>query len=111
MNIILNSELEQLINEHLAIGKYNNIDDLLKDALLSLSEKRERQLLNKKSKTFLDKPQDVLQNTPFNENNITQKVENDQQLEQLAGTWTETDELEFLENTKPFREIDESLWK
>lgn len=31
-------------------------------------------------------------------------------LAQVMGTWTETDEAEFLENTKAFREVDESLW-
>ncbi|MDJ1174664.1 hypothetical protein [Roseofilum capinflatum] len=31
-------------------------------------------------------------------------------LSQVVGTWTETDEAEFLENTQAFREVDESLW-
>lgn len=31
-------------------------------------------------------------------------------LAQVVGSWTETDEAEFSENTKAFREVDESLW-
>ncbi|MBP0026913.1 hypothetical protein [Roseofilum sp. Guam] len=31
-------------------------------------------------------------------------------LTQVVGNWTETDEAEFLEKTKAFREVDESLW-
>jgi hypothetical protein len=34
----------------------------------------------------------------------------DDLLAQLAGTWTEEDEAEFLQNTKDFREVEESLW-
>jgi hypothetical protein len=31
-------------------------------------------------------------------------------LSRLAGTWTEADEAEFLQDTKAFREVEESLW-
>ncbi|MEB3341085.1 hypothetical protein [Okeania sp.] len=33
------------------------------------------------------------------------------QLDDLAGVGNEADEIEFLENTKPFREIETNSWK
>lgn len=60
MNITLNPELEQLINAQLAMGEYNNIDDLLKDALLTLAEKRKRQSLSKKVRDLFDKTQSLV---------------------------------------------------
>lgn len=33
------------------------------------------------------------------------------ELNALAGTWTEADEIEFYENSKSFREIEQDLWK
>jgi hypothetical protein len=32
-------------------------------------------------------------------------------LSYLAGSWTREDEQEFLDHTRPFREIDEDLWR
>jgi hypothetical protein len=32
-------------------------------------------------------------------------------LNELAGSWTAKDEQEFLDRTRPFREIDEELWR
>jgi plasmid stability protein len=32
-------------------------------------------------------------------------------LSDLAGTWSDRDEQEFLESIRPLREIDESLWR
>ncbi|MCW9680276.1 hypothetical protein FJR41_005550 [Dolichospermum planctonicum UHCC 0167] len=32
-------------------------------------------------------------------------------LDYLAGTWSEEDEIEFLLNTKQFNEIDQKLWQ
>ncbi|GBE72994.1 hypothetical protein myaer87_02210 [Microcystis aeruginosa NIES-87] len=41
----------------------------------------------------------------------TNNVDSDQiLLSQLAGTWTEVDEIDFLQNTEAFREVEESLW-
>ena len=34
----------------------------------------------------------------------------DDTLSLLSGTWTAEDEAEFLDNTQPFREVEESLW-
>ncbi len=39
MNIILNSRLENLIQQQITSGKYNNINDVIEDAL-TLLEKR-----------------------------------------------------------------------
>ncbi len=55
MNITLNPELEQLINSQLATGNYNSIEDLLKDALLNLADKQNRQTLSQKVKELFDK--------------------------------------------------------
>ena len=38
-------------------------------------------------------------------------VEAYRDLSSLAGSWSEEDEQEFLENTRPLREIDETLWR
>ncbi|MBE9245722.1 hypothetical protein IQ223_14710 [Microcystis aeruginosa LEGE 00239] len=41
----------------------------------------------------------------------TNNVDSDQTLlSQLAGTWTEADEMDFLQNTEAFRAVEESLW-
>jgi hypothetical protein len=38
-------------------------------------------------------------------------VDSDQTLlSQLAGTWTEADEMDFLQNIEAFRAVEESLW-
>jgi len=38
-------------------------------------------------------------------------VETFTDLRELAGSWGEDDEEAFLEHTRPFREIDETLWR
>jgi hypothetical protein len=41
----------------------------------------------------------------------TNNVDSDQiLLSQLAGTWTEADKMDFLQNIEAFREVEESLW-
>jgi hypothetical protein len=41
----------------------------------------------------------------------TSEIDSDRVLlSRLAGTWTEADETQFLQNTEAFREIEESLW-
>ncbi len=41
----------------------------------------------------------------------TNNADSDQTLlSQLAGTWTEADEMDFLQNTEAFRAVEESLW-
>ncbi len=85
MNIILSPEQEKFIQSQIAKGKYTNIQQVI-DSALKLLEKQEAipaQLEEKLS----------------------------HQLDELAGTWTEVDEIEFFENTKPFREIEVNLWK
>jgi hypothetical protein len=40
----------------------------------------------------------------------TNNADSDQTLlSQLAGTWTEADEMDFLQNTEAFRAVEESL--
>lgn len=111
MKITLNPELEQLINAQLAMGDYSNVDDLLKDALLTLAEKRKRQALSKNVSYLFDKTKFLANVKDITEEEITAEIETYQQIDELAGTWTEADEFEFLENTKPFREIEKNLWK
>jgi hypothetical protein len=38
-------------------------------------------------------------------------VETFTDLSELAGSWNDDDEQAFLEHTRPFREIDETLWR
>lgn len=41
----------------------------------------------------------------------TKNADSDQTLlSQLAGTWTEADEMDFLQNTEAFRAVEESWW-
>lgn len=41
----------------------------------------------------------------------SQKITDYHDLDLLAGTWTEEDEIEFLSHTNDFSKIDENLWK
>lgn len=75
MNITLSPELEQLINAQLERGDYRNIDDLLKDALLTLSEKRKRQALSKKVSNLFDKTQSLPNIQDITEEEITAEIE------------------------------------
>ena len=59
MNITLNSEIEQLISVQLALGEYTTIEELLKDALLTLAEKQKRQLLSYKVNNLFNKTQSL----------------------------------------------------
>ncbi|MDJ0555582.1 MAG: type II toxin-antitoxin system ParD family antitoxin [Microcoleaceae cyanobacterium MO_207.B10] len=85
MNISLNSEQEKFIQSQIAKGKYANIQQVI-DSALKLLEKQEA---------------------------IPAQLEEklNYQFDELAGTWNEADEIEFLENTKPCREIEKNLWK
>ncbi|MGD1806851.1 type II toxin-antitoxin system ParD family antitoxin [Dapis sp. BLCC M126] len=85
MNISLSPEQEKFIQSQIAKGKYTNIAQVI-DSALKLLEKQE---------TISTQLEEKL----------------NYQFDELAGTWTEVDEIEFLENTKPFREIEANLWK
>ncbi|MFN9315748.1 MAG: type II toxin-antitoxin system ParD family antitoxin [Microcystis sp.] len=75
MNITLNPELEQLINSQLATGKYNSVEDLLKDALLNLADKQNRQTLSKKVKELFDKTQSLAGVQDITEEEIAEEIE------------------------------------
>lgn len=42
---------------------------------------------------------------------VSDEAERSNGLRRLAGTWTEDEFLEFEEAVRPFREIDEELWR
>lgn len=75
MNITLNSELQQLINSQLSTGKYNSVEDLLKDALLNLVEKQDRQALSKKVEELFDKTQSLPGVQDITEEEIAAEIE------------------------------------
>ena len=75
MNITLNPELEQLINSQLATGNYNSIEDLLKDALLNLADKQNRQTLSQKVKELFDKTQSLSGVQDITEEDIAAEIE------------------------------------
>lgn len=75
------------------------IDDLLLERLRELSRKR-GQSLNALVRDLLARSV-----------GLEPGVETYADLSDLAGSWTEADEREFLANTRPFREVDEELWR
>lgn len=75
MNITLNPELEQLINSQLATGNYNSVEDLLKDALLNLADKQNRQTLSQKVKELFDKTQSLPGVQDITEKDIAAEIE------------------------------------
>ena len=87
MNITLNPELEQLINSQLATGNYNSIEDLLKDALLNLADKQNRQTLSKKVKELFDKTQSLPGVQDITEEDIAAEIEAYRR-EDLKEKWT-----------------------
>lgn len=106
MNITLNPELEQLINSQLSTGKYNSIEDLLKDALLNLIDKQNRQTLSKKVKGLFDKTQSLPDVQDITEEDITAEIEvyrREDLKEKWAKWFPEVEEMEF-----PASEISEN---
>ena len=87
MNITLNPELEQLINSQLSTGKYNSVEDLLKDALLNLADKQNRQTLSKKVKELFDKTQSLPGVQDITEKDIAAEIEAYRR-EDLKEKWT-----------------------
>jgi antitoxin ParD1/3/4 len=75
MNITLSPELEQLINSQLSTGKYNSVEDLLKDALLNLVDKQDRQALSKKVEELFDKTQSLPDVQDITEEEIAAEIE------------------------------------
>lgn len=87
MNITLNPELEQLINSQLATGNYNSVEDLLKDALLNLADKQNRQNLSQKVKELFDKTQSLAGVQDITEEDIAAEIEAYRR-EDLKEKWT-----------------------
>jgi antitoxin ParD1/3/4 len=89
MNITLNPELEQLINSQLATGNYNSIEDLLKDALLNLADKQNRQNLSQKVKELFDKTQSLAGVQDITEKDIAAEIEayRRQDLKEKCAKW------------------------
>ena len=75
MNITLNPELEQLIQSQIALGEYNSIDDLLKDALLSLLERKKLKNLSKKVNDLFNRTQSLPHLEEITEDDITAEIE------------------------------------
>jgi antitoxin ParD1/3/4 len=57
MQITLNQELENLIQSQLLQGKYSNVEELLKDALLSLLASKKRQALSQRVNKLFNQTQ------------------------------------------------------
>jgi antitoxin ParD1/3/4 len=99
MNITLSPELEQLINSQLATGKYNSVEDLLKDALLNLVDKQNRQDLSKKVKELFDKTQSLPGVQDITEEEIAEEIEayrREDLKEKWANWFKEVEEMELL---------------
>ncbi|MCA2812805.1 MAG: hypothetical protein IM477_09760 [Microcystis sp. M090S1] len=98
MNITLNPELEQLINSQLSTGKYNSVEDLLKDALLNLADKQNRQALSKKVKELFDKTQSLPGVQDITEEEIAEEIEayrREDLKEKWAKWFQEVEEMEL----------------
>lgn len=98
MNITLNPELEQLINSQLSTGKYNSVEDLLKDALLNLADKQNRQALSQKVKELFDKTQSLPGVQDITEEEIAEEIEayrREGLKEKWAKWFQEVEEMEF----------------
>ena len=98
MNITLNPELEQLINSQLSTGKYNSVEDLLKDALLNLVDKQNRQTLSQKVKELFDKTQSLPGVQDITEEEIAEEIEayrREDLKEKWAKWFQEVEEMEF----------------
>lgn len=59
MQITLNQELENLIQSQLFQGKYSNVEELLKDALLSLLASKKRQSLSQRVNNLFNQTQSL----------------------------------------------------
>jgi antitoxin ParD1/3/4 len=103
MNINLSPELEQLINSQLSTGKYNSVEDLLKDALLNLVDKQNRQALSKKVEELFDKTQSLPGVQDITEEVIAAEIEAYRRKEKWTKWFKEVEEMEL-----PSSEISEN---
>jgi len=77
------------------------IDDQLKNALVNIAEKEHKSI----NKTILS----LLKQALGLEKSLKYPIYDD--LDDLAGTWTDEEAQEFEKATKVFNKIDEDLWK
>lgn len=75
MNITLNPELEQLIQSQLTMGEYNTIEDLLKEALINLLERKKHQSLSKKVDNLFNQTQSLPNKQEITEEDIIAEIE------------------------------------
>ena len=75
MNITLNSELEQLIQSQFELGEYATIDDLLKDALFSLLERKKSHQLSQKVNDLFNRTQSLPHLDKITEDDILAEIE------------------------------------
>lgn len=75
MNITLNPELEQLIQSQLTMGEYNTIEDLLKEALINLLERKKHQSLSKKVNNLFSQTQSLANEQEITEEDIITEIE------------------------------------
>jgi antitoxin ParD1/3/4 len=75
MNVVLNSELEQLIQSQLDTGQYQNVEAVLKEALRLLSERNNRKLVANRVKNLFDKTQAIPGVKEITEDEIAAEIE------------------------------------
>ncbi|MEG4939165.1 type II toxin-antitoxin system ParD family antitoxin [Microcoleus sp. F4-D5] len=75
MNVVLNSELEQLIQSELDTGKYENVEAVLREALKLLSERNSRRIIARKVKDLFDKTQALPGVQEITEEEIAAEIE------------------------------------
>ena len=75
MNVVLNSELEQLIQSQLDTGKYENVEAVFREALRLLSEQNSRRIIARKVKDLFDKTQAIPGVQEITEKEIAAEIE------------------------------------
>ena len=75
MNIVLNRELEQLIQSELDTGKYENVEAVLREALMLLSERNSRRIIARKVKDLFEKTQGIPGVQEITEEEIAAEIE------------------------------------
>ena len=75
MNVVLNSELEQLIQSQLDTGQYQNVEAVLREALRLLSERNSRRIIARKVKDLFDKTQALPGVQEITEEEIAAEIE------------------------------------
>lgn len=74
MNVVLNTELEQLIQSELDTGKYENVEAVLREALKLLSERNSRRILARKVNDLFEKTQAIPEVQEITEEEIAAEI-------------------------------------